>query len=467
MDEPIAANFAKADLDRADLVAADGPHLAEIVEPVVAQPREKIANSRAEQPRESAPSPQKTTTADTSLAETRPYVAPSKDPLAKDSPANDAPSNDPPPSNSPTTESRLAARPHGHCNCPTCRRLKPTTVQPTRMPRSRIPRRESAPAAGANRWTPPVDLLRRLESLGHASECSHWAVRQRPGARVDRAGAARHAGAKEIVGDLRAMTGSAEALLVTIQQRDVAIELLRVRHALSRRLDVWELLPALQSTGESAADAARRDPTRLSMCLADVAVLTREGGSEGNRWRNYLLLETLESVAQAGQRGSEDEARDVAQRVLRRLSRGGLTGWQRDFLTSGPLAQLGDELRGWAAEPVDACQLLADLEQFEQTGLPGDAPARRASASTVVARARSSRQVGGPGRNALSQRQSAGGDRRVVSRSTGAAVAHGDHAGQRPRPRLSRAGHEHDVDDARRSVGARSTPTAAGPGSQR
>ena len=85
---------------------------------------------------------------------------------------------------------------------------------------------------------------------------------------------------------------------------------MRVRHALSRRLDVWELLPALQSTGESAADAAQCDPTRLSMCLADVAVFTREGGSEGNRWRNYLLLDTLESVAQASQRGSEDEARD-------------------------------------------------------------------------------------------------------------------------------------------------------------
>ena len=172
LDEPIAANFAKADLDGADLVAADGPHLAEIVEPVLAQPREKIADSRGEQPRESAPSPQETTTADTSLAETPPHVAPSKEPLTID-----VPSNDPPPSNSPTTESRLARCLRGQCNRPTCRRLKPTTVQPTRMPRSRIPwtrsradcQRNSLDAAGRSVAPPGIVRAReRVQPLGRA-----------------------------------------------------------------------------------------------------------------------------------------------------------------------------------------------------------------------------------------------------------------------------------------------------------
>jgi hypothetical protein len=393
-NEPIATDLADADLARADLVAADGPHLAEIVEPVLAEPREKIAGSRAEQPPASSTLNFESTALDAASADAASAESSTKENSPPSFVPLDPPSVAVPPSNSslpkpspaaspialtsngpPATELRLSARPTRPLQTPDVRMPEvedDATGSDAATSDSAAP--DIAPAVRTNRWTPPVDLLRRLESLAQASECSQWALRAGDLVRELTAPAPPAAPrAKEIVGELRGMAGSAEALLVTIQQRDVAIELMRVRHALSRRVDVWELLPALQAADESAAEAARRDPTRLSMCLAHVAELTREGGSEGSRWRNYLMFDTLESVAQAGRRGSEVEARDLAQRVLRRLSRGGLTSSQRDFLTSGPLEQLGEELRGWAAEPVDAGQLLADLERFEQTGLPSDA----------------------------------------------------------------------------------------------
>ena len=341
----------------ADLIAVDGPHLAEIVEPVLAELRGRIASSRA-------------FLTSSPTAASKPIAAPGSDVSPADSLPPVASSQAPP-----SASLRLATRPTRHLETPDLQMSE--GEEDAFNSEATISDSASADAAltsTANRWTPPADLLRRLESLGQATECRDWTVRVADLVRELTAAAPPTAPrGKEIFGELRATTGSAEALLATIQQRDVAIELSRVRHALSRRLDVWELLPALERTGESVADVTRRDPTRLSMCLADVAALTRQGGSEGNGWRSYLLLDTLDAVAQDGQHGSADEARDVAQRVLGRLAHGGLTSWQREFLTSGPLAHLGDELRCWAAEPVDACRLLADLERFEQTGLPGDA----------------------------------------------------------------------------------------------
>jgi len=422
--DPIAADLVRADLTEADLVTANGPHLAEVVAPELVEPRQKVASSRAEQPPESSTlrigSTQRSgsTASDPSVAENQeaefpnvvpldppstdghdgtqdftaeqrfalPTVesqtvleesnaAPASEKLLSDLPSTDSRSSDPPIAGHTTNQLRLSARPTRELETPdTQAPAVEAEASDSDATISDMIEAGTEPVVRVTRWTPPVDLLRRLESLGHASECSEWAVRTSDLVRELTAPALpAKPRAKEIVGELRAMTSSAEALLTTIQQREVAIELIRVRHALARRLDVWELLPALQTADDAAAEAKRRDPTRLAMCLADVASLTRGGGSEGSRWRDYLLLDTLESVSQAGQRASDDDARDVAQRVLRRLSRGGLTSSQRDFLTSGPLEQLGDELRGWAAEPVDACQVLADLEKFEQTGLPDDA----------------------------------------------------------------------------------------------
>ena len=191
--EPIATNLAKADPAKADLVAVDGPHLAEIVETVLAELHEKIAGSRAEEPSSS-------TSPDTAIAGKPTAGSPSTDIPTADSsfalvPSANTPTADTPsvasqgsgpsptetstpappaaPSgNPPTTELRLTRGPRCNRECPTSR-MRPRS----RTRRFRIRRVDIVPAAIVKPLEPPVDLLRRLESLGHAGECSHRPVR--------------------------------------------------------------------------------------------------------------------------------------------------------------------------------------------------------------------------------------------------------------------------------------------------
>ena len=59
--------------------------------------------------------------------------------------------------------------------------------------------------------------------------------------------------------------------------------------------------------------------------------------------------------------------------MLKRLNQMSVTPYQRQFLTSGPMATLHQEMLRHTAEPVEFNRLLQHLETYEESGLPSDA----------------------------------------------------------------------------------------------
>ncbi len=110
----------------------------------------------------------------------------------------------------------------------------------------------------------------------------------------------------------------------------------------------------------------------MAQCLASVDAAMRKH-ERGAAWRAYLELPTLARLANADEQAYQAERRQVARKVLDRLSSSMLSRDQRKFIAGEPIASLEAELRGWAAEQVGARDLLVHLEQYEQSGLPSDA----------------------------------------------------------------------------------------------
>ena len=65
--------------------------------------------------------------------------------------------------------------------------------------------------------------------------------------------------------------------------------------------------------------------------------------------------------------------RDLAQQVHKRLNQMSVNSHQRQFLTSGPMAALNQEMLRHTAEAVESNRLLQHLENYEKSGLPSDA----------------------------------------------------------------------------------------------
>ena len=114
------------------------------------------------------------------------------------------------------------------------------------------------------------------------------------------------------------------------------------------------------------------DPRSFNKCLSEIDQLT-SNSSEGHAWRKYLLIESLHDWAARRRNGDERLPRDLAQQVLKRLNQMSVTSHQRQFLTSGPMAALHQEMLRHTAEPVESNRLLQHLENYEKSGLPSDA----------------------------------------------------------------------------------------------
>ena len=126
--------------------------------------------------------------------------------------------------------------------------------------------------------------------------------------------------------------------------------------------------------GMAAADAPAPavDPRSFNKCLNDVDRLTGNS-AEGHAWRKYLLIDSLREWAARRRNGEDRVPRDLSQQVLKRFNQMSVTSYQRQFLNSGPMASLQQEMLRHAAEPVRSDRLLQHLENFEMSGLPSDA----------------------------------------------------------------------------------------------
>lgn len=216
-------------------------------------------------------------------------------------------------------------------------------------------------------WEAAAWVFAQLEALSHEPRCTDWAHRtavllrhyMQPECRDN------FALRSTLLEHLRAATDEVSHLTALLGEGNRAVDLRRVRHALQRRVDVWELVSTLRRDAE--IELAHADRQRLARSLAEFAAATSDS-EQGQRWRDYLLIDALHGLGAEGPQTTEDE-RKLAQLVLRRLHRSRMSGEQRRFVNEGPLASLDEALRDWAAEPVDWDEMLRRIEAFERSRL--------------------------------------------------------------------------------------------------
>ncbi len=241
------------------------------------------------------------------------------------------------------------------------------------------PLHDEAPATivvadSAGGWIMPADLLRRLENLACECECTDWAcdVTDKILLLCEQT-APTDPHASRILAELRSAAAQVDALVPTINNRAIAIELLRVRHGLIRRLDVWELMPGMFTKRTQPARPDAESVQRLAATLDEIETITRAAGTEGDQWRRYLALATLRALTNAQSGISTTDAQRLAVEIRQRISRRDLSDAQRRFTTSKPVVALSAALRPWTLDGLDPARLLADVERFEATTQPSDA----------------------------------------------------------------------------------------------
>lgn len=222
-------------------------------------------------------------------------------------------------------------------------------------------------------WFEPEQLLWRLEQLSCSEDAGDWAMKVIGLIhKLTDQGNVSPEETAEALANLRTAGEQVEQLIAQIGEGFEATQLRRLRHALSRRLDLWELAHRFESIGRTQTDRGCPDSAQLALCLNDVETLT-ESGSEGTAWRRYVLLDALDQLTTDDGFSQSADQRELARRVLKRLNVTRLTADQQEFISDGPLAALTAELRHWAAEPVSLNQLVKRIEEYETTGRASDA----------------------------------------------------------------------------------------------
>lgn len=135
----------------------------------------------------------------------------------------------------------------------------------------------------------------------------------------------------------------------------------RAAYALERRVVLWQHV--VRGVQEAPTWRVSFVPSSVAYELRQVNRLLPDEGY-GRQWRQYLLLDELEKLANAPD--AEPLARQaLAHRVLTRMSSDRLTEEQRWFVAQPALARLNEQLRQWAYEPPDYAGFLEQLEAWE------------------------------------------------------------------------------------------------------
>lgn len=275
---------------------------------------------------------------------------------------------------------QLANRPGRKAEQPDLRVPEPTppaASQPAPLRKADL----AEPPAGF--WELPEVLMANLERLSLDCDATQWATQTseliRELCRQERPDSPR---ARQLLRELQALASREHPLRAEMTSSVSAAPWRRVAHAFSRRLQIWQLTPALALASRDLHPPAAAEHSRLSACLAEVAALTASDPA-GVAWREYLQWEMLEAMA--AQRLNAESERRLALHVLNKLERAALDQQQRRFIASTSLSALDRELHHWVAEPIDPQQLLATLEQFETSGLSSDGRTLSAYARQVAA----------------------------------------------------------------------------------
>lgn len=233
--------------------------------------------------------------------------------------------------------------------------------------RERMARAESTLAM----FREPTALLESLDQLAWECSCSEWAVRVGILVReLTRGQLATIDEADAILTELEVELQRVDAMIAQTGDYQIASELLRLRHAVERRIAVWDLAIGLEMQSEEALVENKLDTQPLAAVLSEVDDLIDQAQPG---WREYLMLDSLGVLAQSRKGHVTERSRELADQVLARLDAHHLTADQRNLVTNGPIASLGGSLQAWVAGSVAAPEFLSAQERYESSGLPSDA----------------------------------------------------------------------------------------------
>jgi hypothetical protein len=228
-----------------------------------------------------------------------------------------------------------------------------------------------APAVVQVWWPVPVELLAQLDKLGTNPIASKWsgevrtllvALGQEPSARTTRS--------QEILTDLADLQSQLNPLVAMAGDTPFGDELRRTGYSLTRRLDMWSVLPQMTNRPGDASAAADA-PKRLQACLTNVMAVAGSGRN-ANEWRDFLLVDALNQLSVNRAAVQADKQRELVREVLSRVNKG-LSAWEKQHASATALTNLRHELSHWGREEIDTRQLITDIEQFEQTLNPSHA----------------------------------------------------------------------------------------------
>ena len=152
-----------------------------------------------------------------------------------------------------------------------------------------------------------------------------------------------------------------------------ATALMRIHHAISRRLEVWQQVHAIAATPPEQLVASTHSNGTILDCLNNASDRMNEL-NDRKAWRQYAMID--QALTAFGQDNCvEAERRQLAREMMRRMGNAKLTDQQTKFFEGSEFVTLKDHLRKWTVGPVDYVKLLRDIEIFEQYHAPSTAAA--------------------------------------------------------------------------------------------
>lgn len=147
---------------------------------------------------------------------------------------------------------------------------------------------------------------------------------------------------------------------------DSAGAVMRVAHALKRRVAIWTPVQRCVQNGRQQYVARRSyhvDYGRIEDRLAEArkAILQTE---DATNWSQYLMLDRIQDLAD-GHIDIREHQVIIAREFLSRVTDQRVTPEQRRILTSAEIHQLADEIHPLTIGPVDYRKVLLDIEAVE------------------------------------------------------------------------------------------------------
>jgi hypothetical protein len=224
-------------------------------------------------------------------------------------------------------------------------------------------------------WPAPKSLLNQLDRLAEHDECRGWVEQVEDLClKLCQTSPGDPSQAVKIVQQLELLEQQAGTLDHTLKGDKAAGDFRRAHYALRRRLALWNVAFGSEERTEVYADVPSADIRRnqLSRALTDAQDWIHTL-SYADAWQKYLLLDDIRQLTSADQQLSSEDAQRIAREALNRLMPLQTSDAQRQVLEDKTIVALADQLRLWTNEAVDVRNVLANIEQYESTGLPSDA----------------------------------------------------------------------------------------------